>query len=278
MTRPLLVPASGPAETPLPRTSPVLVVATIDSRTPAVHGMDWIRIDGADGTLEAMGRHGSPRTAPVLFDVPGPDTRRRGSLLTTSEFLIFAAAEGFEWVNLRGVVHPDDVVYAREFLPRSVRLSVTLDGPRGVREHLGALCGVTDAILLDRHALRHAIGSRRGDALVASAVRHAADRGTPTLLASDVLPSMLHGAEPSDRDVTRLSDLIDDGLRGMVLTREITNTLDPQGRIDVARLVAEHGRGPSNGAAVEIRPAARVVGSMSVVTDDTFDDLPASVR
>ena len=264
MTRPLLVPAAGPAETPVPRTSPVLVVATVDNRTPAFRGVDWIRIDGADGTLEAIARRSAGREVPVLFDVPGPDTRRRGSLLTTSEFLVFAAAEGFEWVNLRGVIHPDDVVYAREFLPAAVRLSVTLDSPRSVREHLGALCGVTDAVLLDRRGLRNAIGSRRGDALLASAVRHANDRGTPTVLASDVLPSMLRASEPSHRDVARLSDLVDDGLRGMILTREVTNTLDPQSRVDVARLVAQAG-GHEGPAVREIRPAARVVGSMSVV-------------
>jgi len=268
MTRPLLVPTAGPAETPVPRTSPVLVIATVDNRTPKVRGVDWIRIDGADGTLEAIARRGADRALPVLFDVPGPNTRRRGSLLTTSEYLVFAAAEGYEWVNLRGVSHPDDVIYAREFVPDSVRVSVTLASPRVIRENLGVLCSVSDAILLDRHALRHALGARRGDALLGSAVRHASDRGTPTLLTSDVLPSMLRNADPSSSDVARLSDLVDDGLCGLVLTREVTNTIDPQSRIDVARLVAQAGRtrGPGT-SAPDIRPAARVVGNVSVVRE-----------
>lgn len=269
MTRPLLVPTADPAESPVPRTSPVLVVATVDNRTPGLRGVDWIRIDGAEGTLQAIARRSAGRSLPVLFDVPGPQTRRRGSLLTTSEFLVFAAAEGFEWVNLRGVVHPDDVTYAREFLPSSVRLSVTLASARAVRESMGALCSVADAVLLDRRALRNSLGTRRGDALLASAVRHASDRGTPTLLATDVLPSMLDSSEPSGKDVARLSDLVSDGLCGLVLTREVTATDDPQSRIDVARLVAQHGRvtGPGTGVA-DVRPAARVAGSISVVHDE----------
>ena len=161
------------------RSLPVLLVATIDGPTAVPHGIDWVRIDGASGTLETIERRRDASSHAVLFDVPGPDTRHRDTLLTTTEFLVFAAAADFEWVNLRGMHSAEDVLHAREFLPDSVRLSVTLSTPRSLRHALRPLCEVADALLFDREELRHSLGSRRTDAMLASAVRHASDRGTP---------------------------------------------------------------------------------------------------
>ncbi|HKK73019.1 MAG TPA: hypothetical protein VKA86_17595 [Candidatus Krumholzibacteria bacterium] len=249
------------------RSLPVLLVATIEGPGAVPRGIDWVRIDGASGTLETIERRREACAHPVLFDIPGPDTRHRDTLLTTSEFLVFAAAEDFDWVNLRGVRSAEDVLHAREFLPDSVRLSVTLSTPRALRHALRPLCEVADALLFDREELRHSLGTRRTDAMLASAVRHASDRGTPTLLASGVLPSMLRRDQPRHRDVERLSDLIEDGLCGMVLTREITGTDDPQSRVDVARLLAQHGQRRRPVATSQPRPAARLGGRMSVVLD-----------
>ena len=253
-------------------TSPVLVVATVDGKGPHLRGVDWIRVDGAHGTLRALSgrREGWPQ--PVLFDVPGAGTRRRGTLLTRSEFLVFAAAEGFEWVNLRGVREPEEVIRAREFLPSSARLSVTLDTQRTIRRELDAMCAIADAVLLDRRALRHALGGKRADALIGAAVRHATERETPTLLATDVLPSMHRDEQPGHRDMARLTDLVDDGLRGLVLTTEVTATRDPQERVDVARLIAQQG-GVGPFVRHEVRPAARVSGRMRVVTVDAEDGI-----
>jgi hypothetical protein len=244
----------------------VLVIASVDSLTPQLQGVDWIRIDGAAGTLEAINRPRQGHHHPVLFDVPGPRTRRRGSLLTTSEFLVFAAAEGFEWVNLRGVHHPVDVQRAREFLPSSVRLSVTVNSALVLQGEIEGLYQTADAILLDRETLKHGLGSRRADQLLSDTVRSATAHGTPTLLTSGVLPSMLQQPRPSAFDVGRLTELVEDGLCGLVLDREITETEDPQSCIDVARLVAEHGRSFGD-RRQDTRPAARVSGQVSVVLD-----------
>ncbi len=249
------------------RSLPVLLVATLDGPTAVPRGIDWVRIDGAGGTLETIERRRDACAQPVLFDVPAPDTRHRDTLLTTAEFLVFAAAESFDWVNLRGVHSAEDVLHAREFLPDSVRLSVTLSTPRTLRHALRPLCEVADALLFDREELRHSLGVRRTDTMLASAVRHASERGTPTLLASGVLPSMVRHDHPRPRDIERLSDLIDDGLCGMVLTREIIESPDPQGCVEVARLLAEHGQRRRPAATPRPRPAARLGGRMSVVLD-----------
>lgn len=276
MDQPLVRPTSTPTSPVAAATSPVLVVATVDGKGPHLRGVDWIRVDGAHGTLRALSRRREGWAQPVLFDVPGPGTRRHGTLLTRAEFLVFAAAEGFEWVNLRGVREPEEVIRAREFLPPSTRLSVTLDTQRTIRRELDAMCAIADAVLLDRRALRHALGSKRADALVGAAVRHATERETPTLLASDVLPSMHRDDQPGHRDMARLTDLVDDGLRGLVLTTEVTDTRDPQERVDVARLIAQQG-GAGAFVCHEVRPAARVAGRMRVVADEAMDPITARV-
>ena len=251
----------------------VLVVATLGPGTGELSGADWIRIDGAQGTLEALADHPSRRHTPTLFDVPGPRTRRSATLLTTTEFLVFAAAEGFEWVNLRGVTHPDEVEQARDFLPPSTRLSVTVGSPYVLQRSLVDLCEVADAVLLARHELRRALGPGRGDETVRGAVRTALRHGAPPLLTSGLLPSLVRSGRPRPSDLHRLESLVEEGLRGLVLTRETTEGPDPQGSVDLTRLVADHARIRGEGIA-DTRPAARVGGRVSLVTPTRSGEPP----
>lgn len=266
----MFAPASTPAGLGLASSRPgrsVLVVATVGPQTPELKNVDWIRIDAAQGTLDAFAGRRSHQTSPVMFDIPGPRTRRTGSLLTTSEFLVFAAAEGFEWVNLRGVVDADDVLHARQFLAPSTRLSVTVASPAVLLRSLPDLCETADAVIFARAELRRALGPHTAEDALRAAIHTAALHAAPPLLGSGILPSMLREAQPLPREVEELSELVDTGLRGLVLTRETTHGPDPQGAVDVARLVAEHARQASP-ALRDVRPAARVAGQMSVVRNE----------
>ena len=267
----MLAPAPSPAALGIapPRSGrSVLVVATVGPQTPELKNVDWIRIDAAQGTLDAFADRRSHPSSPVMFDIPGPRTRRTGSLLTTSEFLVFAAAEGFEWVNLRGVNDPEEVLHARQFLPPSTRLSVTISSPAVLLRALPDLCEAADAVLLARAELRRALGPHTADDALRAAIHTAALHAAPPLLGSGILTSMTHAMQPDAREVEELSALVDDGVRGLVLMRETTHGRDPQGAVDVARLVAEHARqaGPALGG--EQRPSARVGGQMSVIRNE----------
>lgn len=262
---PVVAPARGLAPTRAGRS--VLVVATVGLQTPVLKNADWIRIDAAEGTLEALADHRARHALPAMFDIPGPRTRRTGSLLTTSEFLVFAAAEGFEWVNLRGAVDAEDVLYARQFLSRSTRLSVTVSSPAVLLRALPDLCECADAVLFSRSDLRRALGPHAAEDALRAAIQNATLHSTPPLLGSGILPSMLRETQPRPREVEELSALVDTGLRGLVLTRETSHGRDPQGAVDVARLVAEHARqlGP---LVRDERPAARVAGQMSMIRNE----------
>jgi hypothetical protein len=246
----------------------VLVVATVGPQTPTIENADWIRIDGACGTLEALSDHRRRHASPVLFDVPGPRTRRSGTLLTTSEFLVFAAAEGFEWVNLRGVTRGEDVERARDFLPPSTRLSVTVSSPSVLLRGLTSLCDHADAVLFARAELRRALGPYTAEDALRAAIHTAILHAAPPLISAGILPSMVRQRQPEPAEVAQLTDLVEAGVRGLVLTRETTHGPDPQGAVDVARLVAEHARQNATSTR-DARPSARLAGRMSVIKDET---------
>jgi len=171
--------------------------------------------------------------------------------LTTTELLVFAAAEGFEWVGLRDVSSAETIHRARQFLPGSTQLTATISSPKALRTELGAICDATDAIHLDLRELE-----RRGDSdlrsLLQSAIAAAAQRGKPCLLTNGVLPSMLDSPQPGPGEMSRLASFLDDGGAGFVLIDEVVIGDHAQTSIELLGFLtgrAEFAPAPSRGAA-----------------------------
>jgi pyruvate kinase len=238
-----------------------LVIASVDASTPVLHGMDWIRIDAARDGLHRSGSVRDRYEEPAMLDVPGPATRREGSSLTTSEFLVYAAAEEYEWVNLRGVQSVHEIERAREFLPESTRLTVTASTPNALQRSIDELCEEGDAVVLGCHELERVLGRHRVRDALRVAVLGAATKGKPCFAASGLLRSMLRSSRPGPRDLDRVTTLAQDGCAGFILSAETLEGAHAQSCVDVVRLVAEHAPGstPSPRTGTR-RPAARVGG------------------
>ncbi len=247
------------------RRLPVLVVASVDERTPPLAGADWVRIDGARGDLETHRRLRARHGRPTLFDVPGPRTPRESSLLTHSEYLVHAAAQGFEWVNLRGVHDGQELEFARRFLPPDVRLTASLQSPRILGRTLDAICEQADALLVHLDELRRAAGETRLPDLTRVALIAAAAHGCPAFLTSGLFEPPRAGRDLERGAVDRLCRWIDEGYRGLILDRETLEGEDPRGSVAVARLVAEHARTHRLRAGAASRGGARIIGHASLL-------------
>lgn len=216
------------------------IIGTVAPGHPTLRGVDMVRIDAARPTLRGLAALRERQDVPVLLDLPGPQTRRGSSPLTTTELLVFAAAEGFEWVGLRGVGSAETIHRARPFLPGSTQLTATICSPKVLRTQLGPICDAADAIHLD---LRELERRRDGDLrpLLQSAISAAAQRGKPCFLTNGVLPSMLESAQPGRGEMSRLASFLDDGGAGFVLIDEVVGGDHPQTCVDLLAILTGRG-------------------------------------
>jgi pyruvate kinase len=239
-----------------------LIIASIDPRTPELEGIDLVRLDAAASTAVEISRLRSRSPYPALLDIPGPRTRRAGSPLTTSEFLVFASVEEFEWINLRGVRKSAEIDQAREFLHPETRVAVTIASAGVLHRSLDEICTVADAVVLSCVDLAKAVGQHHLHECLRVAIARATSRQKPCLLSAGVLPSMRRSAVPRPSELDWLSSLIQDGCRGFVLTEETLHGRNPQVCVDVLQLLAETGRVQTR-AATTGRAAARLAGTAS---------------
>lgn len=217
------------------------IVGTVTPRQPRIAGLDLVRIDAARATLRSLAALRDQQEVEVLLDLPGPQTRRGSSPLTTSEFLVFAAAEGFPWVGLRGVGGAAALHRARPFLPAATQLAATISSPRALAEEIDAIADAADAILLDMVGLarRHS-GDLRP--LFQGAIRAASHRGKRCLLTNGVLPSLLDSSQPAPGEMSRLAGFLEDGGAGFVLVDEILRGEHPTTCVELLGLLTGRDR------------------------------------
>jgi len=216
------------------------VVGTVTPRRPRLAGLDLVRIDAARATLRSLAALRDHQEVPVLLDLPGPRTRRGSSPLTTSEFLVFAAAEGFEWVGLRDVAGAAALHRARPFLPNSTQIAATVSSPRALAEEIDAIVDAADAIHLDLGRLRR-LHPEDLRPLLRGAIAAAAQRGKRCLLTHGVLPSMLDSSQPAPGEMSLLAGFLEDGGAGFVLVDEVLRGEHPDTCVELLGLLAGRG-------------------------------------
>lgn len=219
-----------------------LLGATVGPANSQLHGLDFVRVDGAKWSAIELDRIRGEHVAPALLDLPGHRTPRRHGTLTRSEFLVYAATEEWSWVNLRDVEQPDELRQARECLPEKVRLSATISSAEVLHHEIPRLREHADVLFVDERALRPQLEPLRLRDSLQLAFRQCARAGRPCLLLSELLPSMIHPEEPQLEEIGRLTQLLSEGCSGFVLTAETCQNPEAQSAVNILRLVTEHRR------------------------------------
>ncbi len=228
-------PARGP--TPLTRD---LVIATVSTRSPALVGADWIRIDGSQSPLASTALRRKHAPSPALFDIPGARTRRHRNLLTTTESLVFAASEDFAWVNLRDLQHPVELERARSFVGDDTRLSCTVSDPGVLQRYFDEICRTGDCVLLDLRDLGQKLPPSYLDTLMRAVLKRAVEYSTPALLISGQLQTEARQPRAAAAELGQLGTLLSAGYQGLVLIRETEFSAEPQEAVDLARSLVKY--------------------------------------
>ncbi len=195
------LPTAGSAQRP-----PWLIAAP-DREGNLADGIDLARIDASSLPPFRALEMKRQCDRPAMLEVPGRRTRRGNSLLTDTEFLIMAGAEGFDWITL-AEADPHAVDRARRFLPSRTQVAATICS----YDHeilLPDLCTVADAIIVDMNTLMRTHDPRQAHAFVLRSVLEAGGRNTRC---------MVRGRQLVESDETReLSELLEQGVDGLVV-------------------------------------------------------------
>lgn len=255
-------------ETPRPhRTVRPSIIATVGPRTPALDELDLIRIDAAHGSLQELCSLRERYDCPTLLDLPGPETRHRTSLLTTTEFCLFASAESIEWVGLRGVGSLDEVFRAREVLDPSIRVASSVSRPHLLTDaEWEAIAAASDALVLPFDDLRADLGFERTVEHLERALVVSAKRQRPLLIRGGLLSTMLDSVMPELDQLEILSSMAEAGCAGFILTEETTNCPHARLCVETLRMVL----GPLCREAPREFGVARVARRSSAHTDEAL--------
>ena len=222
---------------PVPAWRRPRIIATIGPGTPLLDEIDMIRLDAAFGTMGELGRLRDDYDCPAILDIPGVDTRSRTSVLTTSELLVFAAAEAFDWVSLRSVTGAMEVERARNFLGGRCRLAASIARPEVLEASLPAICHAADALIVNHGQLAAKVGLRDARCYIQQAIVEAMRHGKPCLIASGLLPSMIDSVMPEIFELEHLGGLTRDGCAGFILCEETASGLHPQICVETLQIV-----------------------------------------
>jgi pyruvate kinase len=214
------------------------IIVTVSSDTPILRGMDLIRLDAAHGTLAEISRTRASYSCPAMLDLPGPSSHARTSLLTTSEFLIFASAEGFDWVTLNGVREIREVQRARELLLPSIQLASAICELDELGDaQLGAIVAASDALVLRYGDLETRLGGDRARQQVGRALVACARQRRPLLLSGGLLSTMVDSRMPEISQLEWIGEFAHAGCAGFILTEETAASPHSQLCVDTLEFV-----------------------------------------
>jgi len=217
------------------------IVATVARITGPIQGVDRVRIDAASGSLRDMLRLRGRYRCPAMLDLPGPGTGSVCSPLTTTELLVFASAERFDWVGLRGVRSVDSIVRARRQLHPAVRIAATVHAPSVIEESLETIVESADALVLHAVDLAAVAGPAGMLDLVHAAADEGKRRGRPCFVTGGLLHSSRRDETPEQSEVDQLAAFLSVGVSGFVLDSETTQSMWPQNAIDfLSQLIRSH--------------------------------------
>jgi hypothetical protein len=242
---------TGPADSPLERA-------------------DFVRIDPSSLSLHEICRVREDQHAPALLDLPGARTRLRNTVLTRSEFLLYAATESYHWVNLRDIQSDAELIHARQLLPESVRLTASVRDIDSIQSWPSRWWQHMDGLILDCADLGHGFCDGEFVNAIEVALLSAQLQEVPCYFLGPVLPSLNSQTQPRIEEIGRLAHLAGEGCAGIILSELPEDSEDAQLAVDVLCMVAQHCPSATTMPGSSRRAAARIGVAHAMSPPDRF--------
>jgi pyruvate kinase len=197
---------------------------------------------GLLGESQGVNLPGVPIDAPSLAEKDEAD-------------LEFGLARGVDWVALSFVRRPEDLERARALIEargRATPLIAKIERPEAV-ERLGEVLAASDGVMVARGDLGVEMGPERVPALQHRIVEAARTRGMPSIVATQMLETMIEQPLPTRAEASDVANAVWDGADALMLSGETAVGRDPVAAVETMARIMAAAEETSRGGAGQLR-------------------------
>ena len=135
------------------------------------------------------------------------------------EDLAFALRLGVDWIALSFVQHPQDMAELRRLVDGRAAVMAKIEKPSAL-DHLDEILDLSDGLMVARGDLGVELPPEDVPIVQRTLIRAARARGTPVVVATQMLDSMTHSPSPTRAEVTDVANAVYEGADALMLSGE----------------------------------------------------------
>lgn len=217
-----------------------------------------------------------------------PDTVLPIPVLTEKDKrdLAFALSMGVEWVALSFVQRPEDLTEARELIAGRAGLMTKLEKPQAL-DQLDEIVRLSDAVMVARGDLGVELPPERVPGVQKRILRSCRQHGKPSVVATQMLESMISAPAPTRAEASDVASAIYDGADAVMLSAESASGAFPVEAVAIMnRIICEVERDPlyrnlidaqhglplptrSDAICSALRSVTEIIGAVATITYTT---------
>jgi pyruvate kinase len=133
--------------------------------------------------------------------------------------LAFALRLGVDWIALSFVQHPQDMAELRRLVDGRAAVMAKIEKP-GALDHLDEILDLSDGLMVARGDLGVEMPPEDVPIVQRTIIRAARARGTPVVVATQMLDSMTHSPSPTRAEVSDVANAVYQGADALMLSGE----------------------------------------------------------
>lgn len=158
--------------------------------------------------------------------------------------LRFALSLGVDWIALSFVQQPEDLIEAREIIAGRAGLMTKLEKPAAL-DRLDEIVQMSDAVMVARGDLGVELPPERVPGIQKRILRACRFHGKPSIVATQMLESMIHSPTPTRAEASDVASAIYDGADAVMLSAESASGSYPVQAVSIMdRIIIEVERDP----------------------------------
>ena len=183
-------------------------------------GKVTLRVVSADGkSAETVVESGDELSNAKGLGVPGVRIPLPALTEKDRRDLAFALRLGVDWIALSFVQHPQDMAELRRLVDGRAAVMAKIEKPSAL-EHLDEILDLSDGLMVARGDLGVELPPEEVPIVQRTIIRAARARGTPVVVATQMLESMTHSPSPTRAEVSDVANAVYQGADALMLSGE----------------------------------------------------------
>ena len=183
-------------------------------------GKVTLKVTAADGkSADTVVEAGDELSNAKGLGVPGVRIPLPALTPKDREDLAFALRLGVDWIALSFVQHPEDMAELRRLVDGRAAVMAKIEKPSAL-DHLDEILDLSDGLMVARGDLGVELPPEDVPIVQRNIVRAARVRGTPVVVATQMLDSMTHSPSPTRAEVSDVANAVYQGADALMLSGE----------------------------------------------------------